>query len=145
MRKGFSIIEILVALAVFGLISSALLTGLLGTLQVNKKGALEARALTVAKGYLEKARWETAYSGSTLALPAVGDPQGFTLQVSGGGRSDPAAPLTLSPCSGAPGVGYTCSASCLKNGTPQRCPLVAVEVRLSAGGRSFVFDKEWAP
>jgi len=57
-RKGYSLVELLVALIVFSLLSSALLSELLGSLQANQLGGQEARALAVAKNYFERARRE---------------------------------------------------------------------------------------
>jgi prepilin-type N-terminal cleavage/methylation domain-containing protein len=145
MRKGYSLVELLVALAVFGLVSSALLSGLLGTLQANQLGGQEARALAVAKNYFERARRESRYDGATLSLPAVGDPRGFAVAVRAGGRLDPRDQVSMAPCSGSPGAGYTCALSCQRAGTPTACALVAVEVRLSASGKDYLFLREWAP
>ncbi|RTI33958.1 prepilin-type N-terminal cleavage/methylation domain-containing protein, partial [Thermus scotoductus] len=70
MRKGFSLLELLVALAVFGFLSVAILGGLLGVFRVNRSAGLEARAVAVAKDYLERARREGTYSNPTLTLPS---------------------------------------------------------------------------
>jgi prepilin-type N-terminal cleavage/methylation domain-containing protein len=144
-RKGYSLIELLVALAVFGLVSSVLLSGLLGTLRANQLGGQEARALTVAKSYFERARREGRYDGATLALPALGDPRGFAVAVRAGGRLTPQDQASMTPCSGSPGTGYTCALSCQRAGQPTACALVAVEVRLSASGKDYLFLREWAP
>jgi prepilin-type N-terminal cleavage/methylation domain-containing protein len=144
-RKGYSLIELLVALAVFSLVSSALLLGLLGTLQANRLGGQEARALAVAKNYFEQARRESRYDGRALTLPALGDPRGFAVAVRAGGRLDPQGQVSMTPCSGSPGTGYTCALSCQRAGQPTACALVAVEVRLSASGKDYLFLREWAP
>jgi len=144
-RKGFSLVELLVAFAVFGLVSSALLSGLLSIFRANQLGGQEARALAVAKNYFERARREGRYDGATLSLPALGDPRGFTVAVRAGGRLDPQDQVSMTPCSGSPGTGYTCALSCQRTGRPTACTLVAVEVRLSAGGKDYLFLREWVP
>lgn len=145
MKKGFTLLELLLALLVFGLVSSALLSGLLGVYRANRLGGQEARALAVAKDYLERVRQESAYSGATLSLPALGDPRGFAVAVRAGGRLAPQDPVALAPCSGSPQTGYACSVSCLRAGSPTPCALVAVELRLSADGRSYLFLQERVP
>jgi prepilin-type N-terminal cleavage/methylation domain-containing protein len=144
-RKGYSLIELLVALAVFGLVSSALLSGFLGVFRANQLGGQEARALAVAKNYFERAQRESSYNGTTLTLPALGDPRGFAVAVQAGGRLDPQDQVAMTSCSESPGTGYTCTLSCRRAGSPTACALVTVEVRLSANGKDYIFLREWVP
>ncbi|MGC8967487.1 MAG: prepilin-type N-terminal cleavage/methylation domain-containing protein [Thermus sp.] len=143
MRKGFSLLELLVALAVFGLLSAAILASLLGVFRVNRSAGLEARAVVVAKDYLERVRRESTYNGTTLTLPAMSQTGGFspTLRAAGRTNVDPNQTLNFVSCSGSPSTGYTCPVSC-RNGP---CPLVAVELTLKSGSKTYTFYREWTP
>lgn len=145
MRKGFSLVELLVALAIFGLLSAAILSGLLGVFQVNRGASLEARAVVVAKDYLERARREGAYDGTTLTLPALSQMGGFSVTVRAAGRMDPGGSLAFTSCSGSPTAGYSCAVSCSQGTSTTACRLVAVELTLAGGGKTYTFYREWAP
>ena len=145
MKKGFSLVELLVALAIFGLLSAAILSGLLGVFRVNRSAGLETRAVVVAKDYLERARRESTYNGTTLTLPALGQTGGFSVTVRAAGRMDPGAPLAFTTCSGNPSTGYSCAVSCQQGTSPTACRLVAVELTLQGGGKTYTFYREWAP
>ncbi|WP_117236680.1 prepilin-type N-terminal cleavage/methylation domain-containing protein [Thermus sediminis] len=138
MKKGFSLLELLVALAVFGLLSAAILGGLLGVFQVNRGASLEARAVVVAKDYLERARRESTYNNA-LRLPPLGQTAGFSVALAAAGRLDPTQPLSFAPCAGDPSSGYTCTVAC----SPGPCRLVAVRLTLEGGGRTYTFYREW--
>jgi len=144
-RKGFSLLELLVALAVFGFLSVAILGGLLGVFRVNRSAGLEARAVAVAKDYLERARREGTYSNPTLTLPSFSQTAGFSVDLQAAGRLDPGQPLSFAPCSGNPTSGYTCTVTCLQGTSPASCRLVAVKLTLSGGGKAYTFYREWAP
>ncbi len=148
MKKGFSLIEILVALAIFGLLSGIVLSSLLGLFRINRSAALEAQAVVVAKDFFERAVKESSYTPSgtshVLSVPKPAQTQGFTLSLRAGGRMDPAASLTFAACS-AGSQTFTCNVSCSQNATPVACRLVALEVQLAARGKAFTFYREWAP
>jgi prepilin-type N-terminal cleavage/methylation domain-containing protein len=101
-KKGFSLVELLVALAIFGLLTAAILSGLLGTFRVNRSAGTEARAVVVAKDYLERARREGTYSGTTLSLPSFTQTGGFNVAVRAGGRLTPSQPVSLRELHGEP-------------------------------------------
>lgn len=148
MKKGFSLVEILVALAIFGLLSGIVLSSLLGLFRVNQSAGLEARAMVVAKDFLERAVKESSYTASgtsyVLNVPKPAQTQGFSVSLKAAGRMDTSAALTFSSCTGA-GSTYTCTVTCNQNNTPVACRLVALEVQLKDRGRTFTFYREWAP
>ena len=148
MKKGFSLVELLVALAVFGLLAAAILSGLLGIFRVNRSAGAEARAVVVAKDYLERARREGTYSGTTLPtlrLPPFTRTGGFNVAVRAGGRLTPSQPVSLTNCTGSPTTGYTCSVSCAQGAFTVACSLLAVELTLEGSGRTYTFYREWRP
>ncbi|WP_448377790.1 PulJ/GspJ family protein [Fervidobacterium sp.] len=145
MKKGFSLVELLVALAIFGLLAAAILSGLLGVFRVNRSASAEARAVVVAKDYLERARREAGYSGSALTLPGFTQTGGFNVTVRAGGRANPSEPASLTPCEENPTTGYTCSVSCAQGGSGGVCSLFLVELTLEKGGKTYTFYREWRP
>lgn len=153
MKKGFSLVEILVALAIFGLLSGIVLSSLLGLFRANRATGSEARAVVVAKNYLEQAVKETTYtaSGSSyiLSLPAATQTAGFQVNVEAGGRLPTDTSVTLTPCSLSNNT-YTCTVNCIQtqsNGTTitVKCPLVIVRLTLSGSGKTYTFYREWTP
>lgn len=148
MKKGFSLIEILVALAIFGLLSGLVLSSLLGLFRTNRAASNEARAVTVAKNYLEIATRQATYSASgnsyLLTLPAPTQTAGFQVTLEAGGRLASSRTAPLSSCTLA-NNSYTCSVSCSKNGSTVKCGLVTVKLTLSSGSKSYTFYREWAP
>jgi len=144
-KKGFSLVELLVALAIFGLLAAAILSGLLGIFRVNRSAGAEARAVVVAKDYLERARREGTYSGTTLRLPSFTQTGGFEVKVRAGGRLTPSQPVSLEDCTGNPTTGYTCSVSCAQGASTVACSLLAVELTLEGSGRTYTFYREWRP
>ena len=145
MKKGFSLVELLVALAVFGLLAAAILSGLLGIFRVNRSAGAEARAVVVAKDYLERARRAGTYSGTTLRLPPFTQTGGFKVKVRAGGRLTPSQPVSLRDCTGSPTTGYTCSVGCAQGASTVACSLLAVELTLEGSGRTYTFYREWRP
>ncbi len=141
MRKGFSLVEILVALALFGLLSGFALHALLGSFRIHQSSRLEGTAALVAKAYLERALAEARYEPSTglLTLPAL-QAEGFAARLEAGGRSSTQETPSLSPCQ-AGQTGFTCSATCNGGG----CRLILVRLTLSDRGRSFTFQREFQP
>lgn len=99
MKRGFSLIEILVALALFGLLSALTFSSLLGLFRTNRLSNLEAEAALVAKGYLEQAVRNATYSpaNGTLQLPSLNDSRGFQVSLAAGGRL-PGNDVSLSSC-----------------------------------------------
>lgn len=148
MKKGFSLIEILVALAIFGLLSGLVLSSLLGLFRTNRAASNEAGAVTVAKNYLEIAIKEAAYvlSGNyyILTLPAPTQTAGFQTNLEAGGRLPNSTSVTLNPCSLA-NYTYTCAVSCMQNQTTVPCPLVTLKLTLSTAGKTYTFYREWTP
>jgi len=144
-KKGFSLVELLVALAIFGLLAAAILSGLLGIFRVNRSAGTEARAVVVAKDYLERARREGTYSGTTLRLPSFTQTGGFKVAVRAGGRLSPSQSVSLTNCTGSPTTGYTCSVSCAQGASTVACSLLAVELTLEGSGRTYTFYREWRP
>jgi prepilin-type N-terminal cleavage/methylation domain-containing protein len=144
-KKGFSLVELLVALAIFGLLAAAILSGLLGIFRVNRSAGTEARAVVVAKDYLERARRAGTYSGTTLRLPSFTQTGGFKVKVRAGGRLTPSQPVSLTNCTGNPTTGYTCSVSCAQGASTVACSLLAVELTLEGSGRTYTFYREWRP
>ncbi|APD08701.1 MULTISPECIES: type IV pilus modification PilV family protein [Thermus] len=140
MKKGFSLLEILVALAIFGLLSGLVLSSLLGLFRINRSGNLEARAVVVAKDFLERAVKEGTYANNTLTLPKPSQTGGFTWQVAAAGRPNVNQSLSFQTCAATTSA-YTCNVSC----SGSACALVAVRLTLTAGGKSYVFYREWAP
>ena len=147
MKRGFSLVELLVALAVFGLLAAAILSGLLGIFRVNRSAGAEARAVVVAKDYLERARREGTYSGTTLtlSLPSFTQTGGFNVAVRAGGRLTPFQSVNLANCTGNPTSGYTCSVGCAQGASTVACSLLAVELTLQGSGRTYTFYREWRP
>ena len=143
MRKGFSLVELLVALAIFGLLAAAILSGLLGVFRVNRSANTEARAVVVAKDYLERARREATYSGTTLSLPRFTQTGGFSVAVRAGGRLTPSESVSLAACARENGNKYRCEVPCLQNQPP--CSLFTVELTLEGNGRTYTFYREWRP
>jgi prepilin-type N-terminal cleavage/methylation domain-containing protein len=144
-KKGFSLVELLVALAIFGLLAAAILSGLLGIFRVNRSAGAEARAVVVAKDYLERARRAGTYSGTTLRLPSFTQTGGFNVAVRAGGRLTPSQPVSLEDCTGDPTTGYTCSVGCAQGASTAACSLLAVELTLEGSGRTYTFYREWRP
>jgi prepilin-type N-terminal cleavage/methylation domain-containing protein len=144
-KKGFSLVELLVALAIFGLLAAAILSGLLGIFRVNRSAGAEARAVVVAKDYLERARKKGDYSGPTLSLPPFTQTGGFKVAVRAGGRLTPSQSASLEDCTGDPTTGYTCSVSCAQGASTVACSLLAVELTLQGSGRTYTFYREWRP
>ena len=144
-KRGFSLIEILVALALFGLLSALTFSSLLGLFRTNRLSNLEAEAALVAKGYLEQAVRNATYSpaNGTLQLPSLNVSRGFQVSLAAGGRL-PGNDVSLSSCTQNPS-GWSCTVSCQKNGTSVPCPLVTVQLTLTRGGRTQVFYREWSP
>jgi len=153
MKKGFSLVEILVALAIFGLLSGIVLSSLLGLFRANRATGSEARAVVVAKNYLEQAVKEATYTASgssyTLSLPAATQTAGFQVKVEAGGRLPTDTSVTLTLCSLSNNT-YTCTVNCIQiqsDGTTitVKCPLVIVRLTLSGSGKTYTFYREWTP
>jgi prepilin-type N-terminal cleavage/methylation domain-containing protein len=144
-KKGFSLVELLVALAIFGLLAAAILSGLLGIFRVHRSAGAEARAVVVAKDYLERARRAGTYSGTTLSLPSFTQTGGFNVAVRAGGRLTPSQSVNLDNCTGNPTSGYTCSVGCADGASTVACSLLAVELTLEGSGRTYTFYREWRP
>ncbi len=135
MRKGLTLIELLVALALFGALSLALVGALLTAFRTNQASGLEARATALAKAYLERVPREANYDRETLSLPPLALPQGFQGEVAAGGRMGLGEALGFSPCPG------ECQVAC--GGRP--CRFIAVRLTLRQGERAWEFFREWAP
>lgn len=143
MRKGFSLVEILVALAVFGLVSGVVLSSLLGLFRINRSASLEGQAAVVAKDLMERAVRESTYSANTLRVPLPSQTQGFSVALEAAGRMAPSGSLSFGTCS-RDNTGFSCTVACNQgNSTP--CRLVALKLTLTGSGKSYAFYREWAP
>lgn len=148
MRKGFSLIEILVALAIFGILSGLVLNSLLGLFRVNRATSSEARAVTVAKNYLEMATKEATYTASgnsyVLSLPAPTQAAGFEVKLAAGGRLPGSDSVALTECTLGTSA-YSCTVNCTQNGATVKCSLVTIKLTLTGGGKAYNFYREWTP
>jgi len=144
MKRGFTLVELLVALAILGLVSALALSSLLSLFGVNRKTALEAQATLVAKDFFERAVRESTYTSSggsyVLSVPAPTQRAGFAFRLRAGGRMGPNGSLTLTPCAQS-GNRLLCSVACGGGA----CRFVALELTLEGGGRTYAFYREWQP
>jgi prepilin-type N-terminal cleavage/methylation domain-containing protein len=140
-RQGLTLVELLVALAVLGLATSLMVGSIVGLFRIQGRASLEAQAAGVAKAYLERLPLEASYdrTNRTLTLPTLNS-GGFTARTRVAERLAGGA-QTFTVCT----PGSPCPVSCTLNGSPVACPLVAVELTLTKGSRTFTFYREWTP
>lgn len=141
MKRGLTLVELLVALAILGVATSFIASSLVGLFRTQSRASLEARAAGIAKAYLERLPLEASYNKTTrtLTLPAL-NAGGFTASVKVAGRLAGES-QTFTNCI----PGSSCALSCTQGNNTVACRLVAVELTLTQSGRSFVFYREWAP
>ncbi|WP_243027176.1 PulJ/GspJ family protein [Thermus albus] len=148
MKKGFSLVEILVAVAIFGLISGLVLSSFLGIFRVNRATSAEGRAVTVAKDFFERATRNAVYSASgnayVLTVPAPSQTAGFAVTLEAGGRFPKDSSITLSPCTQVDST-FTCTVNCTQGNQTVRCTLVTLKLTLSGGNKAYTFFREWSP